>query len=65
MDSALVSVVLGCPYCGESIELLVDGSVSEQHYIEDCQVCCRPIELTVSTDADGELQVSARSDNEA
>lgn len=30
-----------CPYCGETIEVLIDCSVSEQRYIEDCQVCCR------------------------
>lgn len=65
MDPMLFPVVLACPYCGESIELLIDGSVPDQRYIEDCQVCCRPIQLTVSTDDDGEPQVSARSDNEA
>lgn len=32
-----------CPYCGESIELLIDSSVAEQEYYEDCSVCCRPI----------------------
>jgi hypothetical protein len=36
-----------CPYCGESIELEVDGSAGEQGYIEDCSVCCRPIEVRV------------------
>jgi hypothetical protein len=38
----LISVV--CPYCGESIELLGDVSNGEQAYIEDCSICCRPIE---------------------
>ncbi len=32
-----------CPYCGEAIWVLIDGSVEHQQYIEDCQVCCRPI----------------------
>jgi hypothetical protein len=36
-----------CPYCGESIEIVVDTSIQEQEYIEDCQVCCRPITLRV------------------
>lgn len=61
----LIPVTLACPYCGESIELLVDGSVPDQHYVEDCPVCCRPIELRVAMDADGGAQVSARSGDEA
>ena len=45
---------LACPYCGETIELLVDCSLDEQEYVEDCSVCCRPITL-VATAVDGEL----------
>jgi transcription elongation factor Elf1 len=37
-----------CPYCGEQLEVAIDWSVAEQRYIEDCQVCCRPMELTVT-----------------
>ena len=36
-----------CPYCWENISILLDNSVSKQKYIEDCEVCCNPIELTV------------------
>lgn len=36
-----------CPYCWESITVLVDASVCEQEYVEDCQVCCQPILLQV------------------
>jgi cysteine-rich CPXCG protein len=38
---------LQCPYCWEPIEVLVDGSVPRQQYVEDCSVCCRPIVITV------------------
>jgi hypothetical protein len=55
---------IGCPYCGESISVLVDDSVPEQSYVEDCQVCCRPIVLNVIVDADGDAVMSARSENE-
>jgi len=55
---------ISCPYCGESISVLVDDSVPEQSYVEDCQVCCRPIVLDVSVDLDGDAVVSARSENE-
>ena len=45
------SVMVHCPYCGEAIELLVEDSVEQQQYIEDCQVCCRPI--VVSAEVEG------------
>ena len=58
------SVTVQCPYCWETIEVVVDCSVEEQEYTEDCSVCCRPIILTVIT-ADGELQsIDARSEDE-
>lgn len=37
-----------CPYCWEEISMLFDISVSSQTYIEDCEVCCNPIEIEVS-----------------
>lgn len=55
---------ISCPYCGESISVLVDDSLPQQNYVEDCQVCCRPIVLDVTVDLDGDVQVSARSENE-
>jgi hypothetical protein len=44
----LEQVAVSCPYCGELIQVLVDCSVSYQDYIEDCQVCCRPIRFVVA-----------------
>jgi hypothetical protein len=35
-----------CPYCWEEISMLLDSSVRQQTYIEDCEVCCNPIEIT-------------------
>ncbi len=34
-----------CPYCWETISMVLDPSEEESEYIEDCEVCCRPIEL--------------------
>jgi hypothetical protein len=53
-----------CPYCGESQTVLIDTSESEQAYIEDCQVCCRPIDFIVSIDNQGDVMVVARHENE-
>ncbi len=36
-----------CPYCWESITMLLDSSVSQQTYVEDCEICCNPIEISV------------------
>ncbi len=55
---------ISCPYCGESISILVDDSLLEQTYVEDCQVCCQPIVLDVAVDVDGDVSVSARCENE-
>jgi len=35
-----------CPYCGEPILVTVDTSQQDQSMIEDCSVCCRPIQFT-------------------
>ncbi len=39
-----------CPYCGEPVEAVLDLSGGDQHYIEDCPVCCRPIVFDLQTD---------------
>ena len=53
-----------CPYCNEAITVQIDLSVDYQNYIEDCQVCCRPIELTASLDIEGDLSLTVRHENE-
>jgi hypothetical protein len=44
-----------CPYCGERFEARVEVSAGAQEYIEDCQVCCRPMALSVEVDDNGAL----------
>lgn len=36
-----------CPYCGEGISMLLDPSVPEQTYLEDCEICCNPLQIHV------------------
>jgi transposase-like protein len=60
----LPSAEIQCPYCGESIEVVIDDSAGDQRYIEDCQVCCRPISIAVTQDADGQLAISVRAEND-
>ena len=35
-----------CPYCWEIISMILDESVPHQTYIEDCEICCNPIEVS-------------------
>jgi Cysteine-rich CPXCG len=45
-----------CPYCGESFETPVDTSSGSARYVEDCQICCQPIEFSLEVDHAGVLQ---------
>ena len=60
----LIDKKIDCPYCGETIDVLIDGSMSEQDYIEDCQVCCRPINFYVTVDHEGDAYVTVSHENE-
>lgn len=52
-----------CPYCGETIGLLIDCSVEQQQYTEDCHVCCSPILVSIEISADGHI-LSVRTEQE-
>ena len=38
--------VFTCPHCGERISMLLDPSAGFQRYIEDCEACCNPVEVS-------------------
>lgn len=48
-------VAVLCPWCGERLETRVDLTSADASYIEDCEVCCRPIEFSIEREADGAL----------
>ena len=49
-----------CGVCGEEIETLVDESQGlAQEYIEDCAVCCRPVQILIEVE-DGEIRADAQ-----
>lgn len=55
---------LDCPYCGEPISVLVDCSLEQQTYVEDCQVCCQPMVLQVTVDEESIASVYAQREDE-
>lgn len=60
----LTSRHIQCPYCAERIEIVVDASAGDQQYIEDCQVCCRPISIAVWVGADEDVHVSVAGEDD-
>jgi hypothetical protein len=44
-----------CPYCGEWITIHLDLSAGSQTCVEDCQVCCQPMQIVVNVAVDGAL----------
>ena len=53
-----------CPYCGENISILVDGSLDYQEYVEDCEVCCNPIIINIEITYNEDILISSRKENE-
>ena len=48
-------VTVACPYCGEAFETSADASAGSCFYVEDCQVCCQPIDMELRVDEEGKL----------
>ncbi len=65
MNDSIASVShfadFSCPYCWQEISLLLDVAFAEQAMVEDCPLCCHPIQLQVSMDAEGDIHVSSYS----
>ncbi|MFP7723032.1 CPXCG motif-containing cysteine-rich protein [Lysobacter sp. A3-1-A15] len=63
--SGLHELDIRCPYCGEPLQVQVDASGGEAQWVEDCQVCCRPMELALYIADDGAISLLARTDDDA
>lgn len=68
MHNRLTEKLIDCPYCGEQITVLLDlQHLQEQQaneYIEDCQVCCRPIEFSLLIYDEDNYQLMVRTDDD-
>jgi transcription elongation factor Elf1 len=49
-----------CPYCWQTISVVLDLSVPEQTYVEDCEVCCQPIEISYAAEDEAVIDFEAR-----
>jgi len=45
---------ISCPHCGEYFDIVVDCTLGDQQYIEDCYICCRPIQLSITLNHDSD-----------
>jgi hypothetical protein len=61
----LNEIEVECPYCGAPFSVLVDTSAGDNDYIEDCQVCCQPIEFKLQVGSMGEFQLLARREDDS
>jgi hypothetical protein len=54
-----VDATVTCPYCGEPTEIAVDDEAGKQAFIQDCDVCCRPIQIRARVTRDGRVSIDA------
>lgn len=50
-----------CPHCWQTISMILDLSVAEQNYVEDCEVCCNPIQISYTAESFELIDFSAES----
>jgi len=50
-------LTFSCPWCGQANPVAVEPDDAGQWIIQDCQVCCRPIELRLPRTHDERLSV--------
>ena len=49
-----------CPFCGEEISMVLDLSVHRHSYVEDCEVCCNPLEINYTVEDDALAEFEAK-----
>ncbi|MCD9457473.1 CPXCG motif-containing cysteine-rich protein [Marinibactrum halimedae] len=53
-----------CAYCGAPICLVIDHSIENQEYIEDCEVCCQPLVVNVHIHDDDNIHCKVKREDE-
>lgn len=66
MSADILSRQIQCPYCWELIDVSVDNCGENQQYIEDCQVCCRPINFEIIIEVETQqVQINVFAEDDA
>ena len=52
MNGGLIERRIECPFCGEAMRISIDLSAGGQSYIEDCQICCQPMQISFEVSGD-------------
>jgi len=55
-----IEYAFSCPYCWQTVTVLLDLSIARQTYIEDCEVCCCPIQMSYATDGEEVTEFNAQ-----
>ena len=61
MDNREQQHFFQCPYCWEQISMFLVSLKASQTYIEDCEVCCNPINIVYSFDENGLTSFQAKN----
>lgn len=49
-----------CPYCWQTVSMVLDVTVPSQTYVEDCEVCCQPIEVSYKVEDESLAEFNAQ-----
>ena len=62
MINQILEVRVQCPYCWERFTLLIDTSIDSQEYVEDCEICCRPMLVSAECEPGEILSLDVQSE---
>jgi hypothetical protein len=57
-------IFIQCPYCWQAISMVFESNYPKQDYIEDCEVCCNPIQIYYDLNEEGHIQVDVKKLND-
>ena len=64
MSDLQYDVNVTCPFCFETIDIRIDSTEgARQSFSYDCEVCCRPMTVTVALGGEGVVSAEARKES--
>jgi hypothetical protein len=56
-----ISESIQCPFCGQVFEIAIDTSTPFLRFTTDCEICCRPFEVTAECEPGEILSLDAQA----